>query len=93
LETGRTHQIRVHMQSISHPLIGDNTYGGGFKEPAHKDSGLLRALREFKRPALHARELKLIHPATEQEMHWFAEIPVDMQTLLDDLMLYSREGE
>ena len=93
LETGRTHQIRVHMQSISHPLIGDNTYGGGFKEPAHKDSGLLRVLREFKRPALHARELKLIHPATEQEMHWFAEIPVDMQTLLDDLMLYSSEGE
>jgi 23S rRNA pseudouridine1911/1915/1917 synthase len=93
LETGRTHQIRVHMQSISHPLIGDNTYGGGFKEPAHKDSGLLKALREFKRPALHARELRLIHPATEEEMHWCAEIPVDMQTLLDDLMLYSSEGE
>ena len=70
LETGRTHQIRVHMQSIGHPLAGDPTYGSK------------KSLGPFKRQALHAARLGLIHPATQAAMHWEAPLPDDMQSLL-----------
>lgn len=70
LETGRTHQIRVHMQSIGHALVGDPTYGAK-KGPSH-----------FKRQALHAARLGLIHPVTHEAMQWEAPLPEDMQALL-----------
>lgn len=76
LETGRTHQIRVHMQSAGYPLVGDPTYGAKNKQ------------RLFKRQALHAWRLGLIHPQTQQAIAWEAPIPDDLNALLNHL----REG-
>jgi 23S rRNA pseudouridine1911/1915/1917 synthase len=88
LETGRTHQIRVHMAFINHPLIGDQTYGGRLKLPANTSDGYKEAVRSFKRQALHARKLTLIHPKTQEEMTFKAELPGDLEGLIEDL----REG-
>lgn len=85
LETGRTHQIRVHMTHIHHPLLGDQTYGGRLQLPKGATPDLINQLRHFKRQALHASELGLIHPVTQQPLTWHAPIPNDMQTLIDVL--------
>ena len=77
LDTGRTHQIRVHMASIKHPLVGDATYG-----KRKSSSGLLDA---FPRQALHAWRLGLIHPATREEFQWESPLPCDFSRLLDAL--------
>lgn len=82
LETGRTHQIRVHMTHIHHPLVGDQVYGGRLKLPAGCSEELINVLRNFKRQALHARSLGLIHPKTGEPMKWQAPIPEDMQNLI-----------
>ena len=82
LETGRTHQIRVHMAHIHHPLIGDPVYGGRFKLPAGCSDELIHELKTFKRQALHARFLGLQHPVTLESMGWHVELPDDMQQLL-----------
>ena len=71
LETGRTHQIRVHMQHLRHPLIGDTVYRRGTRH------GLA-----FARQALHAAELELRHPGSGQTMRWSAPLPPDMKQLL-----------
>jgi 23S rRNA pseudouridine1911/1915/1917 synthase len=85
LETGRTHQIRVHMAHIHHPLIGDAVYGGRFQIPRGASEELIKTLRAFKRQALHAQHLSLVHPLTKKTIEWFAPIPADMQVLLDVL--------
>jgi 23S rRNA pseudouridine1911/1915/1917 synthase len=85
LETGRTHQIRVHMAHINYPLVGDPLYGGRFQIPAHSNPELQEALRQFKRQALHATRLGLIHPETEDYCEWEQPLPADMQTLLEIL--------
>ncbi len=72
LETGRTHQIRVHMAFVKHPIVGDRVYAG-------------RIQHNFPRQALHARRLSLVHPRTGEEMTWEAALPTDMQQLLRDL--------
>ncbi|OOZ36936.1 23S rRNA pseudouridine(1911/1915/1917) synthase RluD [Solemya velesiana gill symbiont] len=82
LETGRTHQIRVHMAHIRHPLVGDPLYGGRFKIPAGASPGLIEALRGYRHQALHARFLGLEHPKTGEWVEWEVPIPEDMQTLL-----------
>ena len=82
LQTGRTHQIRVHLTSLGHPLIGDQTYTGKSK----KYASLTKAL-PFERQALHAKSLTLTHPTTNQIMTWDAEIPADIQTLLAALKI------
>jgi len=83
LETGRTHQIRVHMAHISHALVGDPVYGGRPRPPKNATPELLELLRAFKRQALHAAMLSLYHPITGELMTWHAEVPQDMTTLTD----------
>jgi len=90
LETGRTHQIRVHMAHIRYPLIGDPLYGGRLRIPQGCSETLLDTLKKFKRQALHAARLGLVHPSSGEELSWQAELPQDMQHLLaalkDDLV-------
>lgn len=85
LETGRTHQIRVHMAHIRYPLLGDPVYGGRFQLPPHCSPALEQALRGFKRQALHAAKLGLIHPETGDYMEWEQPLPDDMLRLLKAL--------
>jgi 23S rRNA pseudouridine1911/1915/1917 synthase len=82
LETGRTHQIRVHMAHIHHPIVGDQAYGGRLKLPKGASAELIDALQQFKRQALHAYKLGLKHPLTGEFMSWEADIPEDMKILL-----------
>jgi len=85
LETGRTHQIRVHMTHINHSLVGDPVYAGRFKMPAAVSDNVKASLRTFGRQALHAKKITLIHPRTEEEMSWESELPEDMFALLSAL--------
>jgi 23S rRNA pseudouridine1911/1915/1917 synthase len=80
LETGRTHQVRVHFASIGHALLGDPLYG---RTPKSLKS-LLSSL-EFARQALHAAELGFLHPILQQELRFSADLPADMQELIDEL--------
>ncbi|APX94537.1 23S rRNA pseudouridine(1911/1915/1917) synthase [Halomonas sp. 1513] len=85
LETGRTHQIRVHLAHKRFPLIGDALYGGRLKLPPGADDALKDLLRGFPRQALHARKLAFLHPASGQRVEYRAELPDDMLMLLDYL--------
>ena len=82
LETGRTHQIRVHLAHIRLPIVGDPVYGGRFRRPARIDDALAEVLRTFPRQALHAGRLVLRHPVSGEEMAWEAPLPDDMRRLL-----------
>lgn len=84
LETGRTHQIRVHMTHIRYPLIGDQTYGR-LRFPAGATAQLRETLQKFPRQALHARRLGLIHPVSGEEMLFESPVPTDMEALLTAL--------
>ncbi len=85
LETGRTHQIRVHMTHVGHPLVGDPVYGGGLKLPKRASDALIATLRGFRRQALHAERLSFIHPASGEPMTFTAPRPDDMQALIEAL--------
>lgn len=85
LETGRTHQIRVHMAHARYPLIGDPVYGGRLKLPAGAGETLKTALREFPRQALHAHKLRFDHPVTGKPVECEAPLPDDLYLLLDAL--------
>jgi 23S rRNA pseudouridine1911/1915/1917 synthase len=85
LESGRTHQIRVHMQSIGHPLLGDSRYGARARVPLAASSETLDCIRGFKRQALHARELRFVHPGNGENVEFRAPWPADFSTLVDVL--------
>lgn len=89
LETGRTHQIRVHMAHIKHPIIGDSTYGGNVVRGRGMDENLRAVLTGFPRQALHARALTLVHPISGKEVSCSVEPPKDMQGLLQVLRTHT----
>lgn len=93
LETGRTHQIRVHMAHRNYPLVGDPLYGGRLKQPAGATEALRQALHKFPRQALHARKLGLIHPATGEYREFEAPLPADMTGLISALENDIKEEE
>ncbi len=82
LETGRTHQIRVHLAHLGHPLVGDPVYGGRRRVPAAAGPQLLAALASFQRQALHAARLELEHPTSGKPLEFEAPLPADFRELL-----------
>jgi len=85
LESGRTHQIRVHMAHIHHPVVGDPVYGGRARLPKGATVSLREYLRQFRRQALHAMKLGLVHPATDERLQWSSSVPADMHELMEVL--------
>ena len=82
LQTGRTHQIRVHLAHIGHPVVGDPVYGARRRYPAGASDELRATLDGFHRQALHAAQLSLQHPFTGEALSWRAPLPTDMQGLV-----------
>jgi 23S rRNA pseudouridine1911/1915/1917 synthase len=82
LETGRTHQIRVHLASIRYPIVGDPVYGGRLAVPKGAGPALIEALRSFRRQALHAARLELVHPASGEQLRFETPPPADFEGLL-----------
>jgi len=85
LETGRTHQIRVHLSYIGHSIVGDPMYGGRVRFPKKASEALKEVLLNFKRQALHSKKLTLSHPISGEVMSWKAPLPDDMLELLSVL--------
>ena len=93
LETGRTHQIRVHMAHIHHPIVGDPAYGSRARYPRGADERLRSVIDGFRRQALHARTLRLVHPETGEPASWEAPLPADMHHLLNELRAFGGRTE
>lgn len=85
LETGRTHQIRVHLAHLRYPLLGDQVYGGRLAIPKGISAELEQLIRSFKRQALHAFRLSFAHPVSAEPLSFEAELPADMTQLMDAL--------
>ena len=85
LETGRTHQIRVHMAHIAHPILGDPVYGSRFKFPKGITKKCRNAIKAFNRQALHASLLGFIHPKTRKKVFWKIDMPTDMRNMINIL--------
>jgi len=88
LETGRTHQIRVHMAHLQYPLLGDSLYGGRARLPAGVDEALATLVQNFRRQALHAERLSFEHPGSHQMVSYEAPLPADFDALLEGLIQY-----
>ncbi|MGH8262900.1 MAG: RluA family pseudouridine synthase, partial [Steroidobacteraceae bacterium] len=93
LQTGRTHQIRVHLAHVKSPVVGDPVYGGRLRLPRGATPALVAALGAFRRQALHAQRLELTHPLTGERVEWSAKLPRDMQALIAALRLDAAEAQ
>ena len=85
LETGRTHQIRVHMAHAKHPIVGDPLYAGSYRQPKGATPELAETLRAFRRQALHAEKLEFVHPVSGETVSTQVAMPPDMALLLSTL--------
>ena len=83
LKTGRTHQVRVHMTALGHPLVGDKTYGKTPRQALHSE--MLKQAAEFSRQALHSYRMSFEHPITRKTMRFEIPLPADMQAVVDSL--------
>lgn len=92
LESGRTHQIRVHLAHLRYPVIGDPVYGGRPKLPRGANPTVIEVLRNFRRQALHAVKLRLVHPGKGEEMQWAVSVPRDMHDLMEALAIDAKES-
>jgi len=81
IHTGRTHQIRVHLSAIGHPIVGDSLYGGVHR----RVPGDIRAVQRLERPFLHAARLAFTHPTEQRRMQFIAPLPADLEVILNDL--------
>jgi 23S rRNA pseudouridine1911/1915/1917 synthase len=90
LETGRTHQIRVHLAHAGYPIVGDKVYGGRLTLPKGASEALRQFLREFPRQALHAARLQFDHPVTGKAVECVSPLPADLRGLLDRLAAEER---
>jgi 23S rRNA pseudouridine1911/1915/1917 synthase len=88
LDTGRTHQIRVHMAYINYPLLGDPVYGGRARIPGGVDEALHEIISRFRRQALHAERLSFEHPRSREQVSFEAPLPPDFSQLLEALIEY-----
>jgi 23S rRNA pseudouridine1911/1915/1917 synthase len=91
IKTGRTHQIRVHLAHIKHPVVGDSAYDGG-RTNMIKSVKIRTAIIKFNRPFLHAARLSFTHPSSGEQMEFTAPLPAELQTLLDILRASERPG-
>jgi 23S rRNA pseudouridine1911/1915/1917 synthase len=87
IATGRTHQIRVHLSAIGHPIVGDGTYGGVHRRTAAN----LRSVQRLERPFLHSARLAFTHPADGRRVEFDSPLPLDLQAVLDEIV--EREEE
>jgi len=87
IATGRTHQIRVHLSAIGHPIVGDSTYGGLHRRTAAH----LRAVQRLERPFLHSSRLAFTHPADGRRVEFDSPLPLDLQDVLDEIELKQSE--
>jgi 23S rRNA pseudouridine1911/1915/1917 synthase len=89
IHTGRTHQIRVHLSAIGHPIVGVGMYGGVHRRVA----GDIRAVQRLERPFLHAARLAFSHPADQRRMEFLAPLPDDLASVLDDIPGWPPESD
>jgi 23S rRNA pseudouridine1911/1915/1917 synthase len=92
LETGRTHQIRLHLSHLKYPIVGDPVYGGRFGQPRGASPELIAVLRAFKRQALHAATLGFDHPRTGKRLTLNAKVPEDFELLLREMKADARQA-
>jgi 23S rRNA pseudouridine1911/1915/1917 synthase len=82
IKTGRTHQIRVHLASINHPIVGDPTYNAG-RDNTVADQQMRKAIQKLDRPFLHSEKLAFTHPVGGEHLHFTAEMPRELKEFLD----------